>query len=455
MSTARELAGFLTRTTIGDLPAQAVDHAAMLIASTIASAAAGRGIQSAALIRDMAKERGGAAQASVWFDAGPKLPVAATAQVNAVMSDAAASDDSDLRNIVHCGTPLTATALAIAEYENASGEDLLAAIVLGYELAGHIIDAVPDARVRGFHGSTRAIFAATGAAARLLRLDTEQTTQAIGLAATSAGGLAKAADTSVAREYNCGNATLLAIQAAQAARRGYTCEERILEMKQGYFEAFGGENGEAAARLATNDLGGSWDIVTDMAVKLVPGGHPSHALAEAAANAAREGNIAAAEVESIIVSRPGMNALSGPLHPADLVDMAHSPAYFTAAGVADHRFSWEHAGPEKIADPVIHGLIDKIRVGPPPTENAERYRQGATVTIRTRDGRTVTNTVYAPKGSGLLGIDWADIDAKFRALVPASGLPEGRITPLLDLIHDFRRQPDVSQLIGLLRAGRA
>lgn len=450
MSTARELAEFLTRTAPGDLPAQAVEHAAMLIASTIASAAFGRGIKSAAIIRDMARERGGAAQASVWFEAGPKLPVIDAAQVNAVMSDAAASDDSDLRNIVHCGTPLTATALAIAEHNSAGGEDVLAAIVLGYELAGHIIDAVPDARVRGFHGSTRAIFAATGAAARLLRLDTEQTTHAIGLAATSAGGLAKAADTSIAREYNCGNATLLGIQAAEAARRGYTCEERVLEMKQGYFEAFGGADGEAASRLATENLGASWDIVTDMAVKLVPGGHPYHALGEAAANAARAGNIRAEEVESITVSRPGMTALTGPLHPADLIDMAHSPAYFTAAGVADHRFSWEHAGAEKIADPVIHALIDKVRVGPEPTGSAERYRQGATVTIRTRDGRDVTNTVYAPTGSGLLGIDWADIDAKFRTLVPASGLPESRIAPLLDLIRDFRRQADVSRLIALL-----
>src|SRR4051812_333045 len=454
MSTARELAGFLTRITPGDLPAQAVEHAAMLIASTLASAAMGRGIQSAAIVRDMAQERGGNAQASVWFDAGPRLPVISAAQVNAVASDAAASDDSDLRNIVHCGTPLTATALALAEHNGANGEDVLAAIVLGYELAGHIIDAVPDARLRGFHGSTRAIFAATGASGRLLRLDMDQMTHAISLAATSAGGLAKAADTSVAREYNCGNATLLGIQAAEAARRGYTSEERVLEMKQGYFEAFGGTDGEAASHLATAALGASWDIVTDMAVKLVPGGHPYHALGEAAANAAREGNIRAEEVESITVSRPGMTALTGPLHPKDLIDMAHSPAYFTASGVADRRFSWEHAGPDKVADPVIHGLIDKVRVGPPPTENAERYRQGATVTIRTRDGREVTNTVYAPTGSGLLGIDWALIDAKFRALMPLSGLPETRLATIFDLIRDFRRQTDVGRLIGLLRPDR-
>jgi 2-methylcitrate dehydratase PrpD len=455
MSVARDLANFLTGVTVADLPPQALDHAAMLVASTIASAAMGSGLKSAGIIKDMARGLGGSPRASVWFDAssngGAKLPVVAAAQVNAVMSDAAASDDSDLRTIVHCGTPLVATALAAAEHHGGSGEDLLAAIVVGYETAGRIIDAMPGFRERGFHGSNAAIFAATGAAARLLRLDADQTTHAIALAATSTGGLAKAADTSVAREYHAGMATMSGIQAVRAAQRGYRVEERILEMPLGFFEAFGGVEGAAAGAAATRDLGASWDIVTDMAVKLVPGGHPYHALAEAAANAAREGDVAAAEVESITVSRPGMTALSGPLHPADLIDMAHSPAYFLAAGVADRDFSWAHATPAKIADPVIHGLIDRVRVGPPPADNAARYRQGATVTVRTRDGRSVTSTVYAPKGSGLLGIAWADIDAKFRTLVPLAGLGDRQIAASLDIIHDLRRLAGVAPLIALLR----
>ncbi len=184
------------------------------------------------------------------------------------------------------------------------------------------------------------------------------------LTATSTGGLAKAADTSVAREYHAGMATANGIQAVRAAQRGYRVEERILEMKLGFFESFGGVDGAEAAARATRDLGQSWDIVTDMAVKLVPGGHPYHALAEAAANAARDGNIAAAEIDSITVSRPGMAALTGPLHPKDLIDMAHSPAYFIAAGAADRGFSWAHAGAEKIADPVIHRL-DRQGAGRP------------------------------------------------------------------------------------------
>ena len=247
-------------------------------------------------------------------------------------------------------------------------------------------------------------------------------------------------------------ATMAGIQAVRAAQRGYKAEERIREMKLGFFEAVGGVDGNVAGRaLATRDRGGSWDIVTDMAVKLVPGGHPYHALAEAAANAARKAQAAAEAIESITVSRPGLTALSGPLHPKDLVDMAHSPAYFTAAGAADREFSWANATPAKIADPVIHSLIDKVRVGPPPTENAERYRQGATVTIALRDGRSFTSTVYAPKGSGQLGIAWNDIDAKYRALMPHSELPQRHIEASLAIIRDFRRVTSVSALTNLLR----
>ncbi len=452
MTVARQLAAFLTATTTADLPAQALDHAAMLIASTLASAACGIGLESARIIRDLARDRGGRPDASLWFDDGTKLPAADAAQANAVASDAAASDDSDLRNIVHCGTPLTATALALGERNGADGTAVLTAMVLGYEAAGRISEAItPGFRNRGFHGCLGAVFAATVAAGHLLLLDAEHLAQAIALSATSIGGLATAADTSVAREYHAGLATMLGINAALAAQRGYRAEARILETPKGFFEAFGGVDGATAGAVATKDLGASWDILTDMAVKLVPGGHPHHATAEAAANAARDANIAADAVASIIISRPGMTSLPAPLHPADLIDMAHSPAYFAAAGVADHGFTWAHAGSEKIADPVIHRLIDLVRAGPPPTDDLALYRQGATVSIHTHDGRVSTSTVHVPKGAAALGIAWSDVDAKYRTLMPASGLPAETIEASLALIHEFRQLTQVSALSNLLR----
>src|SRR3984893_15394023 len=236
MRAARELANFLTGVTPSDLPAQAMGLGAGLIASTLGSAGMGSTLESSGIVKDMAVSLGGSARASIWFDkAGPKLPVVYAAQVNAVMSDAAASDDSDLRTIVHCGTPLVATALAAAEHHGGSGPEVLAALGIGSGLAGRIIDGMPGFRERGFHGWNAAIFAATGAAGRLLRLDPEQMTHAIALTATSTGGLAKAADTSVAREYHAGVATFNGIQAVRAAQRGYTAEERVLEIRLGFF----------------------------------------------------------------------------------------------------------------------------------------------------------------------------------------------------------------------------
>ena len=447
MSIARDLSAFITQVSYADIPPQALDHAAMLISSTVASAACGIGITSSKIMRDLANERGGTPDASIWFDSGGKLPVVSAAQVNAVMSDAAASDDSDLRNIVHAGTPLVCTSLAIAERTGASGQDILAAIVLGYETSGRIGEAItPAFQTRGFHGCLVAIFGGTVAAARLLKLDEAQMAQAIALSATSIGGLRAAADTSESREYHAGSATMLGIQATLAAEKGYISEESIFETQRGFFATYGDTDGASV----TQGLGGAWDIITDMAIKLVPGGHPSHSLAEAAANAARDGQVSPDEVETITLSRPGVTALTGPIHPAGLIDMAHSPAYFLAAGVADHEFSWAHATDAKITDPVIHQLIDKVRVGAPPTQQVEEYKQGATVTIQTKDGRTFSSTVFAPKGAGSLGIDWCDVDAKYRSLVPGSGLSGQQIEGSLEVIHDFSSVKHVSELVDLL-----
>src|SRR5688572_12743998 len=129
MTIAGSLGQLLTRTSFEELPPLAIDHAAMLISSTLASAAAGSEISSSRIIRALVKEQGGARESSIWFDSGPKVPAANAARANAVMSDAAASDDSDLRTIVHPGTSVVSTSLAMGDRTRATGKEVLAAIV--------------------------------------------------------------------------------------------------------------------------------------------------------------------------------------------------------------------------------------------------------------------------------------------------------------------------------------
>ncbi|MCC7080826.1 MAG: MmgE/PrpD family protein [Burkholderiales bacterium] len=446
-SIAEQLGAFVAATADADLPPKAVDYAQMLIASTLASAALGSTLESTRIVRGLEVDRGGRPDATLWFGAAERVPIAAAARVNALMSDAAASDDSDLRNIVHSGTTACAAALAVAEWTGASGEDVLAAIVLGHEVAGRINTAMLNGlQSKGFHGCIVASFAGAVAAARLMKLDATQVAHTIALTATSVGGLHVAAAGSVAREYHAGLAAMLGVYAAQAAARGFVPEINILEMQRGFFESYGNEPDIPGV---TRELGRNWSILTDMGIKLVPGGSPFHAIAEAAADAARSGNVVPDEVETITVSI--RYRYKGPQFPTDLIGIAHSPVYFAAAGVADREYTWAHAFEDKINDPRIRGLLGKVRLVDPPTENVERYKSGAVVTVTTKDGRSSASTVYAPRGAAILGIAWADVEAKYRALAPYAKLSGNNLEASLQVIRHFRDVKKVSELVGLLR----
>jgi len=445
-SLSLRLAQLLNRTRFGDLPPQTIEHAKMLIASTLASAAPGSLIDSARIVRDIAKERGGKPEATVWFD-GAKLPLDEVARVNAMLSDAAASDDSDLRNVAHTGTTLVATGLAIGERSGATGEDLLCAIVTGYEAAGRIGEALGDNR-QGFHASVIVAFGGVVAAAKLLKLTDEQMAHAIGLTATTMGGLAIGTN-SWAREYHAGNAALCAVNAALAAGRGYTVNEDMLEASRGFLAVFSG--GKVNLESLTRDFGKEWDIVTHMAVKLVPGAHAFHPAVEAAINAARQSGVAPAEVAKILVSGPQIRNIGRGEPPKDLIEAIHSLHYFLASAVADKDFSWVHATQEKIHNPEAVRLIGLIESDPSPPAVHYDWSWGGTVTIVTKSGARYTSTVDAPRGSGPRGIEWSDVEVKYRALLPDSGLPAKRIEEILNLIHRFDRVNKVSELTGVLR----
>ncbi len=105
-----------------------------------------------------------------------------------------------------------------------------------------------------------------------------------------------------AREYMGANASFTGVNAALAAGRGYTVNQDMLENVEGYFAAYGG-GPKGAAEILTRDTK-EWDITKYLAIKLVPGAHQFHASAEAAANAARQGNVSADDVAKILVSGP-------------------------------------------------------------------------------------------------------------------------------------------------------
>jgi 2-methylcitrate dehydratase PrpD len=201
------------------------------------------------------------------------------------------------------------------------------------------------------------------------------------------------------------------------------------------------------------DLGASWDIVTDMAIKLMPGAHPFHATAEAAAEAARGADVRPEDIEQVFVSASVLHTnFRGKPHPRNLVEAAHSLHYFVAAAIVDRGFGWDAMDEARMREPEIGALQDKVVLDPSPPPLPDRFvhRHGGTVTLRLKDGREVSRTCKAPRGSGPRGVEWADIDAKYRRLLPRAGVDAARIEASLALLHGLDDCKDLGELTSLL-----
>jgi 2-methylcitrate dehydratase PrpD len=304
----------------------------------------------------------------------------------------------------------------------------------------------------GFHGSFSTVFGGAVAVGKLLQLSEEQMTQAIAIAATSIGGMAIAADTSCAREYHAGMAASSGVQAALAAKRGFKAETSVLEAPRGFLSALGG----TAIEEITKDFGTSWDICTDMAIKLMPGAHSFHAIAEAAATAAIQGNVYPDDIQEIMISAVQMKDWMAPPHPTDLITAAHSVVYFVAAAIVDRGFTWKHITKEKMLDPVIAMLQDKVVFDPNPTPLPDRFthRHGGTVIITLKNGQKISNTCRASRGSGPTGVTWSEVDHKFNHLMPLSGLNAQKIERICEKVHHFRTLSSMVPLTELLTIGQ-
>ncbi len=461
-TTSLKLARVVNGITFRNLPPVAIKHAKIILASTLASAAAGLDIESVRIIRGLAKEKAGEPSARIWFDS-VQIPVAEAARANAMASDVAASDDSYLRNVAHIGTSLTAVGLAAGESVGASGQDLLAAMVGGYEAAGRIGEAIAASMEtssnagaitasigRGFHASATVAFGGTVTAAKLLGLSDEELANALGITATTVGGLSISSN-SAAREYHAGNAALTAVNAVMAASRGYTVNPDMLESPGGFLAVFGGgtPNPESLER----ELAGDYQISQYLAVKMLPGAHALHCAVEAAINAAKEMPGSPDDVTAILVAGPQSGLASTPA-PKDVIEAIHSLPYYLATAVADREFSWRHTDPQLIERPIIARLIELVDADPNPPAISYDNNWSATVTLVTKSGERYVSTVQAPRGSAPRGIEWEDIDAKYHALTPQSGLPASQLAEALSLIHDFENVENVADLTRLLSVER-
>ena len=169
-----------------------------------------------------------------------KTDILSAAFVNSVAAHVLELDDGHRGAQIHLGAVIFPTAMAISEAYNLTGKEFLEGAVVGYEvgiLLGQIVN--PEHRNKGFHTTgTIGTFIAGAVASKLLKLDENQTLNALGLCGTQAAGLLESDHGgSMGKVLHAGKASYNGILSAFLARNGFTGSETIFEGDEGFLKA--------------------------------------------------------------------------------------------------------------------------------------------------------------------------------------------------------------------------
>jgi 2-methylcitrate dehydratase PrpD len=439
----RELAECLARTRWDDLSPATVEHARRAVLDWLGSALAGALEPPARMARRVARGLGASTEATL-FAAG-RGSAAAAALANGVASHILELDDVHKGSTLHPAAPVIPAALAVAEREHRDGRAFLLAVVLGYDAALRIGEAVNPSHYRFWHPTgTAGTFGAAAAAASLLGLDAARMVDALGSAGTQAAGLWEFnADGAMSKHLHPGKAAMNGVLSADLARSGFTGAARILEGDRGFFAAT--STSHDATRI-TERLGTHWKI-SENCYKLHSCCGHTHTAIDCAVDLAPRPE----EIESIDIETygPGYAIVRNP-RPATPYQAKFSIAYCVAAALLDCRCGLDQFALNRIADPAIAALLSRTRVSVADDLTA-RYPAAwpCRLSIRLHDGRTLRAAADFPRGNPENPIPTEALEAKFRGLVePRFGVDAA--TRALETVRSLESRADMADVFSNL-----
>ncbi|MDE2516805.1 MAG: MmgE/PrpD family protein [Rhodospirillales bacterium] len=369
--------------------------------------------------------------------------------INATASHTIEFDDIFRDAGYHPGCPTIGAALAAAQAQGASLEDLLRAITAGYEVSCRIGLAVQPSHYKYWHTTgTVGTFGAAVAVAVLLGADATRIAHAMATAATMAGGLQQAfRGEGMSKPLHPGHAAEAGALAALAANAGVTGALDVLHGPVGFAAATSEDAGKWDKALA--GLGSVAPAITAMTFK-------NHGCC---------GHIFAA-LDAIIDLRAAT-----PFAPEEVAAI-HIAGYSATKDVCDRpvvkteqeaRFSAQYCAaallklggvrlaafaPENLADPALHAMMGRISVSLSPALAADYpARRAAEVSITLADGRVLTRFQPTRKGDPDAPLSDRELSDKFLEL--ARPMIGARAEALLEALW---RGADVPGAVPLLPA---
>ena len=370
-----------------------------------------------------------------------RVDMANAALINGISSHTFDFDDTHLKTIIHPAGPVASALLPLAEHLGSTGREVIDALVLGIDVACRMGNTVyPNHYDRGWHiTGTTGMLGSAAACARLLKLNTEQTAMALGIAASQPIGLREQFGT-MTKPFHPGAAARAGLMSALLAKQGFTASPKALEAPRGWAQVVSDKYDWTEV---THELGERFEISFNT-YKPFACGIVIHPSIDACVQL-REQGVKAEDVERIELRVHSLVLeLTGKKEPKDGLQGKFSVYHGCAAGLIFGRAAEEEFDDHIVTRADVVALRNKVQA----TVDNNVREESADVTAFLKDGRKVHVFVEHAIGSLHRPMSDAALEAKFHGMSDAV-LGADTTNTLLQACWKLGDAKDVRQLTAL------
>lgn len=421
-SPSQTLSAFLAAIRYEDLPQAVVARTEDLFLDWFASALAGKGARPVSVIDGFAAAMGPKDGSAENLLTRKRTSPFFAALVNGAASHFVEQDDLHNSSVLHPGTVVFPAVLAAAQDVGASGKELIAASVAGYECGVRVGEFLGRSHYKTFHTTgTAGKLAAAAGVAHVLKLDADKMQHCLGSAGTMAAGLWEfLRDAADSKQLHTAKAAADGLMAAYIARDGFTGAREIFEGKQGMAA---GMSSDADVRWLTDGLGTRW-ATAETSFKFHASCRHTHPAADALLTLMQQHQLKADDIVKVTAHvHQGAIDVLGPVTDPQTVHQSKFSMGFVLALIATlGRASLSDFTEKSIKNNELRKFHDRVSmVLDADIDAAYPRRWIGRVTVQTVDGRRLECRVETPKGDPGNTLTRPELEDKAQRLVDYSG----------------------------------
>ncbi len=440
------LAEFVAETRWEDLHPTTIAAAKDVVLDTVGAMLAGSRLSENANFAGLAATMSGPGKATVIGHANRVQPVWAT-MVNATAGVSLEMDEGNRLGGGHPSIHVTPGAIAVGEDLGCSGQEVLASIIVGYEVISRIGTATTVKAEVHSHGTWGTIGTAA-AAARLMGFDAGETRTAMNLAMSMspANTWTPCIEGATVRNLYPGRSGFQGIMAAHLSQCGYTA---IADGPADLYRTFLGDGFDPDAVIDGLGVPGEFRIERNY-FKLHACCLYNHPVLDAVQDLLREEAFTPSDVKHIAVTAPPIAGIMADPHPDNMLAAKFSIPYAVAAAICYGRTDVTAFLPERVDNADIQELAARVSLDSDPEMNLRRYDYpAARVAVQLADGRLRRAEVTSQRGDFSNPAGREELLGKFD-LLSRETLGAGGVQRVIGAVSRLDQMPDVGELTALL-----